>query len=72
MVFPGIIAAPLYMLKVLGLDFMYAVVYLPLIIHCLALLIMDHYFYKLGQNLVGQVATDIAMPLYLFNHTFGQ
>ena len=71
-IFPGMIAAPLYLLKLLGLDFVYIIVYLPLIIHCCGLLVMDWYFYKLGQKLVGQVATDIAMPLYLFNHTFGQ
>ena len=66
------IAFPLYVLKILRLDYTWLVVNLPTLLHCVYLLVMDIYFYRLAHRQVGQVAADISMSLYLFNHTFGQ
>lgn len=70
--FPGISAAPpLYLAKILGLDFQPVVVFGPLIYHCSIILIADRFFSKLVKLHVGEgIGYEITMLLYLSNFSF--
>jgi len=70
--FPLFLAIPMKVFKTLGLDFEAVVKYSPTMIHTIWIIVMDWNFFQLGNKTVGKSGTDIAMSLYLFNHTFGQ
>ena len=72
-IFPAFIAMPLYVVKLLHIDYNFVVVYLPYVYHCVFILLMDKYFHKLCHKTIGQgIGSTIALSLYLFNHTFCQ
>ena len=72
MTFPGFLAIPLYLGRLLRIDTHEFVMYGPYLIHSLFLMIGDYFFLKLCLKTIGEEATGNAMTLYLFNHTFGQ
>ena len=64
-IYPYYLAAPLFVLKQLGLDYNLAVRCCPYLAHCILVCIGDHYLWKVGIKTVGLPSTRIAFVLYL-------
>lgn len=68
-VYPYYLAAPLWILKQLGLDTNLAVRLCPYLAQCILLCISDSYLWDVGKQTVGAPATRIAFLFYLTNRT---
>lgn len=65
-----ILAIPLKVLRVLGLDTNYAVDVYPYIFHNLLVILSDYYYLLAGQKILGNRALYMTLPLYLTNRQY--
>jgi len=68
-IYPFYLAAPLYVLKFLGLDSNMMVRTCPYLAQCVLVCITDSYLWRVGLKTVGAPATRIAFVLYLTNRS---
>ena len=66
--YPAYIAAPMYFVKLLGLDSPTVVYYLPYMAQLLLAILNDHFIWKVGKKTVGVDGTRIGVLLIVMNH----
>jgi hypothetical protein len=71
-IYPYFIAAPLFVLKWLGIDSNYMVRISPYICQCIILCISDSYFWSIGKKTVGLSSTRLAFIFYLTNRAYNE
>ena len=69
-IYPSLLAVPLYLLKITGLDGAAAVRACPEITHCVLVIICDHYFWAIGKQTVGKNATRVAFLILAVNRLY--
>lgn len=66
-IYPAYLAAPLYLLKVTGLDSPWLVRVQPYLTHCPLVILNDYFIWRIGKRLIGTDSTRIAVLLLVFN-----
>ena len=64
--YPAILAVPLWLLKVTGLDSKWAVLLQPYLTHAVLVILGDLFIWKAGKRYVGKDATRVTLLLLLF------
>ncbi len=70
--YPSYLALPLWILKLTGMDYGYAVRTSPKIAHILLVIIYDSYLWKIGKITVGKNASRVAFFILFFARVYNE